>query len=469
MPDVGSAATQSLQFVDHDALRDWLVEQRWFASKANRVAGLEIAEAIPLREESPVFVIAFVEARFPAGTHELYQVPVGVLRSYKGSSEPVVSSGGGFTVYDALDDPAYGRELLRHMRSADVLPTEHGQLTFSWEGAPGASLDGVVDVRTVGAEQSNSSIVFGDSLILKSFRRLEPGVNPELELLRFLSAHGFANIPALAGWYEYSGTPLVATMGIVQEYLAGSRDGWELTLDELASSADAMLDRLAELGRVTAEMHSVLGSDAGDPAFAPDEPSTEARSLLIATVEEEIERIFTDLPEDDEAVAPIVGRGDDVRAALQNLTQLGVGGRVIRNHGDFHLGQTLLADDRWVIIDFEGEPARSLPERRQKRSPLRDVAGMLRSFAYAASASSILRGVPAPADWERRAREAFLGAYFERVDPSLLPPSHEAIERLLAVFELEKAVYELRYELNNRPDWVGIPVAGILRLLEESP
>jgi trehalose synthase-fused probable maltokinase len=148
------------------------------------------------------------------------------------------------------------------------------------------------------------------------------------------------------------------------------------------------------------------------------------------------------------------------------LSHAGSFGRIIRHHGDFHLGQTLYSEDDWVILDFEGEPARSLPERRRKRSPLRDVAGMLRSFAYAVSAVEILRGTPAPDGWEDRARDEFLTGYLETVDATLLPVGESAVERLLTVFELEKAVYELRYELNNRPDWIHIPVAGILRMLE---
>ena len=156
-----------------------------------------------------------------------------------------------------------------------------------------------------------------------------------------------------------------------------------------------------------------------------------------------------------------------MRERLQALRLIGSGGRLIRTHGDYHLGQTMLAERGWVILDFEGEPARPLPERRRKRSPLRDVAGMLRSFAYAASAAEQHRGAPAAADWEARARAAFLDGYFETVDHSLLPPGADATARLLSVFELEKAVYELRYELNNRPDWVGIPVAGIVRLLSD--
>jgi maltokinase len=321
-------------------------------------------------------------------------------------------------------------------------------------------------VRPIGAEQSNTSVVFGDALVLKAFRRVEPGVNPDLELTRFLSERGFPHVPHLAGWYEYEGRLMDATFGILQEFEADGRNGWDLALDELEARPDAFLQRVHSLGEVTGAMHSVLASEAGDPAFAPEEPSDESLALLTATIDEEIERIFVDLREDDERVAAIVGRGQDVRERLQLRSHIGVLGRLIRTHGDYHLGQTLFTGRGWIVLDFEGEPARPLPERRLKRSPLRDVAGMLRSFAYAASASEILRGVPAPEDWEQRAREAFLDGYLGSVERTLLPPGQEATANLLSVFELEKAVYELRYELNNRPDWVGIPVAGIARLLE---
>jgi trehalose synthase-fused probable maltokinase len=220
-------------------------------------------------------------------------------------------------------------------------------------------------------------------------------------------------------------------------------------------------------------MHTALASDPNDPAFSPEEPSDEALSLLTATIDEQIEHVFLDLPRDNPALAPILGRGEEVRDRLQLMSHVGVGGRLIRHHGDYHLGQTLLrkpadptAESRWIILDFEGEPARSLRDRRRKRSPLRDVAGMLRSFAYAASASELLRGTPAPEGWEQQARKSFLDAYFAQVEPSLLPAGQAATNKLLAIFELEKAVYELRYELNNRPDWAPIPVAGIARLLE---
>jgi trehalose synthase-fused probable maltokinase len=216
-------------------------------------------------------------------------------------------------------------------------------------------------------------------------------------------------------------------------------------------------------------MHSALAAPTEDPVFAAEEPSPEALGLLTATIDEEIQRVFLDLPDDVEALEPIRSRGEEIRERLRQRAYAGAAGRVIRSHGDFHLGQTLLHEEDWVIIDFEGEPARSLPERRRKRSPLRDVAGMLRSFAYVSSAVEHLRGVEAPPEWEARARAEFLEGYLGAVDPTIVPPGPEAFERLLSVFELEKAVYELRYELTMRPDWVPIPVTGIRRILEEEP
>jgi trehalose synthase-fused probable maltokinase len=461
-----AVAAGDLSFLPERELHDWVVRQRWFASKAREVAHLNVLEAAPLRTESPLLVLALVEARFQPGTHEVYQLPLGLRPASENWSERVILEVDGWTVYDALGDPAGGRELLHRMRAENEITVEDGVLEFHWADSAAVGLGGTVDVRPVGVEQSNSSVVFGEELILKAFRRVEPGENPELELLRFLSSNEFPNIAPLAGWYEFEGRLVDATLGILQQYLAGARDGWELALDELSSDPDGLLERLRSLGAVTGDLHTALGSDATSPAFAPDEPSMESLSLLVATVDEQIERTFVELPE-TEAVRPISGRGQDVRERLQFLSHIGAAGKVIRTHGDFHLGQTMLTADRgWVILDFEGEPARSLPERRLKRSPLRDVAGMLRSFSYAAAGSELQRGVRAPDGWEDRAREVFLQGYREHVDPALLPPGEEGTRKLLAVFEMEKAVYELRYELNNRPDWVPIPVAGIARLLD---
>jgi len=407
-------------------LEEWVVKQRWFASKSREIAALNTLKRVEL-SAAPALAIALVEARFQSGKHELYQLV------------PGDSDGGARVLGDLLGGEA----------TIDGVAF-HGGVTPTGE------------MRPMGAEQSNSSVVFGGELVLKVFRRLEPGVNPELEMLRFLSLRDFPNIAALKGWYEFSGELMHATLGILQEFVDGAHDGWQLAMDDPA----ALLARVPDLGTATGEMHSVLASDPDDPAFSPEEPSAEALSLLTATIDEQIEQVFLDLADGNDALDPIRGRGEEVRERLQLMSHVGVGGRLIRHHGDYHLGQTLLADGRWIILDFEGEPARSLLERRRKRSPLRDVAGMLRSFAYAASAARLLRGDPGPEGWEQEARDGFLEAYMDAVDQTLLPAGRPATEKLLQIFELEKAVYELRYELNNRPDWVPIPVAGIARLLE---
>jgi len=430
-----------------DILVEYVATQRWYGSKGREVAHAAVVDCAEL----PGAVIALVEVRFPEGTHDTYQLVAG-------------------DTLDGVSEPSVSRELVQRIRAGMEQRTRAGGAIFfqSLEGFAelGAEL---ASTRVIGSEQSNTSVVFDEELILKVYRRLEAGINPELEVLRFLGERGFENMPALHGWYAYHGRPAESTLGILQEFVPDGLDGWELALDELADAPDRFLDRLRRLGEVTGTMHTILASDQSDPNFAPEDPSPEALGLLNATVDEEIERAFLDLPHDLEAVEPIRARGEEVRERLRQRTYTGAAGRIIRTHGDFHLGQTLWSNDDWVILDFEGEPARSLPQRRRKRSPLHDVAGMLRSFAYAATAVDFLRGAEAPPGCEQRARGEFLGGYLETVDPSIVPPGQEAFEKLLSVFELEKAVYELRYELNMRPDWVPIPVAGILRILEEAP
>jgi len=425
-------------------LIEFVTTQRWFGSKTRDVAHSKVVDRLTLRADEPRLELLLVEIRFDTGTHETYQLLAD-------------------DSLDALADPRQVRELVHMIRGGAKMPGRGGVVEFAPVSGFGGELR---EARPVGAEQSNTSIVFDEELILKVFRRLEAGINPELELLRFLTEHGFPNIAELFGWYAYAGRQMDATLGILQRFVAGARDGWERALDTMGEGADDFISSVRRLGEVTGSMHSTLGSDSHDPSFCPEETSTESLGLLTATVDEEIESVFLDLPDDVPELEPIRGRGEEVRERLRLLTNLGGTGRVIRGHGDFHLGQTLWADGDWVILDFEGEPARSLPERRRKRSPLRDVAGILRSFSYAASAGPLLRGVEPPADWEARTRAHFLDGYREAVEQSLVP-SGASMDKLLSVFELEKAVYELRYELNNRPDWVRIPVAGIVRMLEE--
>jgi trehalose synthase-fused probable maltokinase len=428
-------------------LIEYISAQRWYGSKGREVAVASVVDYAEL----PGCLIVLVEVRFPEGTHETYQLVAG-------------------DELDGLAEPPVARELVHLLRTGTTYPSAgEGTLEFGTVESPAGLGTELAASRLIGSEQTNTSVVFDEEVILKVYRRLEAGINPELEMLRFLTDHEFEHVPPLGGWYAYRGRPLEATLGVLQQFVVGGLDGWELALDELASAPDAFLTRLRRLGAVTGELHTMLASDGSDPGFAPEEPSPEALGLLTASIDEEIERVFLELPDDVEALEPIRHRGEDVRERLRQRAYAGAAGKVIRHHGDFHLGQTLFAGDDWVILDFEGEPARSLTERRRKRSPLRDVAGMLRSFAYAALAAGPLRGAAVPEDWEDAARAEFLDGYLETVDPAIVPPGRAALDRLLSVFELEKAVYELRYELSMRPDWLPIPVSGIVRLLEEDP
>jgi trehalose synthase-fused probable maltokinase len=432
--------------LSQERLAQWLPEQRWFASKTRDVAEINLTDVLDLCDD-PATAIGLVEVIFQAGTHELYQLLLG-------------AQGRGVAL-DALTSPVHAAVISRRLAEQAVCASDVGTVNFFWELSETPA--DPPSVRPMGFEQSNSTIVLDERWALKAFRRLEPGKNPELEMLRFLSAREFENIATLAGWYELRGDTLSTTLGVAQAYVADGRDGWELALDELGSDPERFLDRLEELGGVIGHMHALLGSDPTDPDFAPELSSPEGMALLTATIDEDIERIFLRLPDDLRAVDGIRGRGEEIRDRLQMMSTAGAGGRLIRHHGDLHLGQTLRTGGRdgiWVILDFEGEPARPLTERRRKRSPLRDVAGMLRSFAYVASASELQRGNRVPEDWEDRARQAFLDGYLSRVETNLLPPGDAAIASVLGI-------YELRYELDNRPDWVKIPVAGIERILGE--
>jgi trehalose synthase-fused probable maltokinase len=430
--------------LDEGKLIEYVTAQRWYGSKGREVASAGTVDRIDL----PGLTLALVELVFPEGTHEVYQLLAGES-------------------LDGLQEEAVGRELVHLIRTgASQRTTGDAHIEFQHvEGFAGLGTE-LVTSKPILGEQSNSSVVFDDVLYLKAYRRVEPGLNPELEMLRFLDEHGFENFPRLGGWYSYIGAPLEATLGILQEFVPNAVDGWELALDEIAEAPDRFLGRVRRLGEVVGSMHTVLASDSSDPSFSPESPSLESLGLLTASVDEEIEQVFLALPDDIEALEPIRGRGEEIRDRLRQLTHAGTTGMTIRNHGDLHLGQTLLAGDEWVVLDFEGEPARSLTERRRKRSPLRDVAGMLRSFAYATSAAGLLRGSEAPPGWEESARREFLDGYLDTVDPSIVPAGQEQFDKLLSVFELEKAVYELRYELSMRPDWLSIPVAGVLRMLE---
>jgi len=273
MPDLArSIAAGDLSFFDVEALSAWVEGQRWYASKSRTVTGVDLVETVVLRDEPPLLFLALLQARFSTGTHELYQLPLGVRPADEGWSEHVIAETDDWTIYDALADPVHGRELLAAVDREEAIETEEGR--FAFQRANGSlELPDEIPVRPMGVEQSNSSLVYADELVMKVFRKLEAGTNPELEMLRFLTMRGFPNIAPLYGAYTYDGRSLAATLGIVQRFFPDGVGGWELALDEIISGPDRFLERLGLLGEVTASMHTVLAADASDPAFSPEEPS----------------------------------------------------------------------------------------------------------------------------------------------------------------------------------------------------
>jgi predicted trehalose synthase len=397
---------------------------RWYAAKGRAVESAEVV-GVPVQEG--LVALAIVEVMFAAGTHEHYLVALGE------DDEPI----------DAFERP----EVAAQLASLAGVPADGAR------------------IRSFDVEQSNSSVVLDELHVLKLYRRLEAGPNPELEILRALGEARFGNAPRLEGALETQGPPLATALASVTALVPAVGGGWELALDSLRDDPSWLPNRAWRLGETTAELHAALASPS-DPAFAPEEPSAESVGLLTAAIDEEIAATFSTLPDDD-ALGAVAHRVEDFRDLVQELSAAGPSGLSIRTHGDYHLGQLLwtTAGD-WVVIDFEGEPARALPDRRRKRSPLRDIAGMTRSFAYAADASVLLNGVEPPVGWLDACRTGFVDGYLSAADERLLPPSRSGFDRLLALFELEKLVYELRYESRNRPEWASIPLVALLRLLE---
>jgi maltokinase len=281
------------------------------------------------------------------------------------------------------------------------------------------------NARHMGVEQSNTSIVFDDRLVLKVFRRVHPGKNLEVEITAALARTGFESVAQPIGVWEFGGY----TKGVVQPFLANGREGWELALASPHFAGEA-----AELGAVTADMHSALGDVFG---ARPGDPEAWA-----AGIESGLARL--DAAAERPAAKAVVDR-------LRSATNPGPTQCV---HGDYHLGQVMRTAERWYVLDFEGEPARPHEERAEQTSPMKDVTGMLRSFGYAAAIGGKEPG------WERDCRRAFLDAYADR-----RPLPDQAV---LDAFELDKAIYELAYERSYRPQWAGVPLAAIERLLEAS-
>ena len=512
-------------------LPEYMSKQRWFGGKARRIQSTRIADWMALPDSNAVLALA--EVRYEAGELDTYFLPLALAfgkdadQVHEASPNAIVSpaistSGAGF-LHDAVFDDRTCAAFLSFIERDQQATGRNGSI----RGVPGAGFETLrgpaevsLAVRRGSAEQSNTSLFYDERLILKLFRRQQRGPNPDCEIDRYLTeeAH-FDGTPPFAGAIEYvaeEGEP--ATLAMLQGFVTNQGDGWTLTLEELAryyencataewpeggstAAADLMnlaeqepsqlardhvgiaLDSAAMLGKRTAQLHLALASATEDPAFIPETVTASDVQSLLNGLRKEAVRVL-DLLKDSVAVLPdefvdLAGLVLSRRSRILDSFRLEVKGATlgqrIRIHGDYHLGQVLQVKTDYVIIDFEGEPARPIEERRAKFSPMKDVAGMIRSLSYAAYGGLIAHTTRRPDDWknlepwarlwERSMAAEFLRAYRNTaLNAPFLPSSEDGFRRLLAIFLLDKALYELSYELNNRPAWVGIPLMGILSL-----
>jgi trehalose synthase-fused probable maltokinase len=510
----------------------YILPRRWFGAKARRIASARVIEAIPLATGTGTAYLALIGLAYADGGGDTSVLPLALaagapaerlLADVPHAVLARTDGGAAGVLYDASFDPAFCAALLELIAAGRVVVGEAGELrarpTSAFErlrGDPAALLA----PKVVTTEQSNTSIIYGDRLIMKLFRKIEPGLNPDPEIGRFLTEHGFRHSPPAAGAIEYHGRAgAPAGLAFLQGFVPNQGDAWNYTLRTIARSferlraaggvpaapADPDAPWASEfvgdyraaaelLGRRTAELHLALASDAHDPDFTP-EPFDEAfRHALDDSMRQRAERTFrtlraklADLPESSRVSAQqVLDREAEIIGRMRGVLGGPIDALRTRVHGDYHLGQVLYTGDDFSIIDFEGEPARPLAERRVKSSPIQDIAGMLRSFHYAPYAvllnPEVLRldagsrlsfgatDVPGLEPWARlwhhAVSAAFLRSYLATAGTApFLPRSPDERQGLLDTFLLDKAVYELAYELNNRPAWVRIPVEGILQLL----
>jgi len=446
-----------------DVLREWIPEQRWFAGKDRPVLAVTPVHTAVLGGDDPRLAQSVVDVDEGDGYHERYQLLLGLRRDVPDHLGPAwIAAAGEYFAYQAIHDPELTALLLALMRDGK----EVEGVRFATE--PGVELDAGQRARPVGAEQSNTSLVYGQSYILKLFRKLVPGRSPDLELHRALAEVGCTHIAAPLGSIEGELDGHVVTYGMLSAFFPNTADGWAMATasvrDLLATDfsvtgehpdpGEAGGDFASEahrLGHAVGVVHADLARALG---WTEAEPDHLAR--LAAGMHQRLDAVLAMVPD-------LAQHADAVRAAFDDLQEVTFPIPVQRIHGDLHLGQVLRTVTGWVLIDFEGEPATPLPERTAPSSPLRDVAGMLRSFDYAANHMPLGDVDPQPhaaaaAAWAHRNREAFCDGYSEVAED----PRGQAV--LLRAFELDKAVYEVAYEHGNRPAWLPIPLASIASL-----
>ena len=487
--------------LEADVLPEFLRLQRWFASKDKPIRSVSLT---PLAEMEGPHALAVLDVD-TGGESERYFLPLSAIWGEEAIQHgaPTLS----FTISklrrmakvgalaDGTGDPDMARALVYGLKEGTTLPANGGEVVFRASDAL-REMEDLGDPRRIPGEQSNASIVFGDAVVMKIYRRLREGVQPEIEMGRFLTdVAGFENTPALLGTVELRAEgDEVTTLASVFAFVRNQGDAWAYLTDALMRDLDAaalgeedeefpyglVLSEL--LGRRTAEMHRALAIETDDPAFAAVPVTEDATAAMVGEVIGELDARLVDLetalpglPEETASLArEVLDRRGELTERLEAMRGMAPSGMLTRIHGDYHLGQVLVAQNDVYVIDFEGEPKRPLEERRAKSHGLRDVAGMLRSLDYAATAAlrdrtgsgDAERAEARAAAWLRQARRELVCSYEEAVAGSRAHPEGEFGRALLDLFLIQKAAYEVGYEMSFRPDWVGIPLRGLLVILD---
>ena len=477
--------------LENEILPRFIAAQRWYAAKGEAIQKAALADSVIWDVGGLSWLVAMVQVN-----ESRYFLPLAL--GWEEDEEHVRALAAGTVarvrqqanvgvLADAIADEGFCRHVVKAIGAEKSLATTNGALRFTRTKAyAGLVRDDLASVQlgALHTQSTNTSVQIGDRLFLKCYRRLRAGINPEFEIGRFLTevAH-FPHCVPLAGAVEYVSKHETSTVALLQGYVANQGDGWGYTLEYLERALEAPVVRGADsksvhgsylalmqtLATRTAELHRAFAIRSGDPAFEPELLSAEDAEAWKAKVRGEANETFAMLEKSTaEGARQLAARRGEVLKLIDACTAPKGPALKTRHHGDYHLGQVLIANNDFMIIDFEGEPSRPLSETRRKHSSLRDVAGMLRSFSYAkwsVRAQAGAKDTVALDAWEADVRRAFLAAYAEATKGSGLYSSFADVAGLLRLFELEKVLYELRYEINNRPNWMHVPVSGLAGIL----
>ncbi|MFI5134746.1 MAG: putative maltokinase [Chitinophagales bacterium] len=486
---------QVIEKLEQFILPAYMKKMRWFGGKARKLSSICIDKTLRLEQDGKIFHTLVVRAKYRTGRFEDYLLPVALVSSIEGISKKgiICNSNYGFMI-DAIYEENFRRILFHYLFHSSKIKQRNGYLQFE-KGIAFKEEDFAAanSSRVLDAEQSNSSLIYDEKYFLKIFRKLFRETNPDVEMVRFLSEKGnFRNIPAYAGtfyWKKAYGMPI--TLGMMQQKVNAVKDAWSMAGDYLneflkrvaqddLSVPATSIDQASLLGKRTAEMHLALSGEQTDPAFVPEHFNDEYADWLLDNCESLLKRrirmakdCYSQLDEAGKNLAKFfLHHQTEIKNFFLQIKTKSLQSLRTRIHGDYHLGQVMYDGSDYMILDFEGEPESSIKDRKIKHSPLKDVAGMLRSFHYAVSAklyfSNETNELPADkiesavSNWYKDVTQSFMNSYWETMQGAFVFNAEQSeLQFILQFHLLEKAVYELGYELNSRPTWVKIPLRGI--------